>query len=110
MIDDIARPDPRRVERTGDDTPAASLARFIRRMSGWHQVVAVALALAVTGLALVPLELQRMIFDDALAEGDADLLWRLTGAYAAVIVVHQGAKFSLSLFQGWIGESTILHL
>ena len=58
---------PREIESTGDDTPAASLWRYVWRMSGWHQVGICLLAVVTAGLTAVPLELQRRIVNDVVA-------------------------------------------
>ena len=42
---------PLRIRRTGDDTPARSLYRYVWRMSGWHQ--AWLSLLAVVGLGIL---------------------------------------------------------
>ena len=56
---------PRAIPRSGDDSPAPSLARYVWRMSGKHQWGICLLALAVAGLSMAPLELQRRIVDGA---------------------------------------------
>ena len=100
------RPVPRRT-----DQPAGahgSLTRYVWRTSGGHQLALAALALVVAGLAMVPLELQRRLVNEALGAGDLGLLFRLAGVYFAVIVTAAAAKFALRLYQGWLGESAVL--
>ena len=41
---------PHRIRRTGDDTPAPGLFRFVVRMSGRHQIALVALSLVIAAL------------------------------------------------------------
>lgn len=101
--------DPVPVARTGDDSPAGGLWTYVWRMSGWRQLALAALALAVSALALAPIELQRRLIDDAIATGDANLLWRLAAAYAAVALAHQGLKFAFRLAQSWLGESAVAY-
>lgn len=98
-------PLPRAIPRTGDDRPAASLWGYVRRMTGWHQAAIGLLALAVAALGFAPVELQRRIIDDAIAEGDAELLLWLGAAYAGLLLAAQGAKAALMLYQGWLAES-----
>ena len=98
---------PRRIPQTGDDRPARSVWGYARRMTGWPQVAAFALALAGTLLALAPIELQRRMIDDAIGGGDLTLLMALAGVYLASIVVHQGVKLALRTLQAWMGESAI---
>lgn len=100
---------PKRIERTGDDRPAANLVAFMWRMSGWYQVPACILALVVAGLTVVPLELQRRIIDDALTAGDAELLVMLALIYLGVIALNGVIKFVLRVYQGWLAESTIAY-
>lgn len=100
---------PKRIDRTGDDRPAANLLAFMWRMSGWYQLPACLLALMVAGLTVVPLELQRRIIDDALTAGDADLLITLALIYLGVITLNGVIKFTLRVYQGWLAESTIAY-
>jgi ABC-type multidrug transport system fused ATPase/permease subunit len=101
------RPVSRSLAHTGDVSPARSLARYVWRMSGGHQLAAGALALVVAGLAMVPLELQRRLVNEALGAGDLALLLNLGALYAAVVVVAAAGKFALRLYQGWLAESAV---
>lgn len=96
---------PRRIRRTGDDTPAANVFGYVWRMSGRHQVWICLLAAVVAGLTAIPLELQRRIVDDVVREGDFDPLWLLAGLYLAVLVVQGAAKYALHMYQSWLSES-----
>lgn len=98
---------PRAVLRTGDDTPARSVWRYIWRMSGWHQLGVCGLAAITAAVGLVPIELQRRIIDDAITPGDVTLLAWLGATYAAAILLHQAGKVALGLYQGWISESAV---
>lgn len=100
---------PRRIGRTGDDSPAGSVWGYVRRMTGRAQVAAFVLALAATGLALAPIELQRRMIDDAVSAGDVRLLALLGGAYLVVVVVQQVVKFGLRATQSWMSESAVLY-
>ncbi len=100
---------PKRIDRTGDDRPAPNLIAFMWRMSGWYQAPACALALLVAALTVVPLELQRRIIDDALSEGNAELLMTLALAYLGVITLNAVIKFTLRIYQGWMAESAIAY-
>ncbi|MEQ8356057.1 MAG: ABC transporter ATP-binding protein [Kiloniellaceae bacterium] len=105
---------PREIESTGDDTPAASLWRYVWRMSGWHQVGICLLAVVTAGLTAVPLELQRRIVNDVVAGGQLRLLWLLAAIYLLVLLVQGVTKYALRMYQGWLSESAIrynrLHL
>jgi ABC-type multidrug transport system fused ATPase/permease subunit len=74
-----------------------------------HQVAVCALAILVSILNLVPIELQRRMIDDAVTFGRLDLLVSLGAIYAVVVFGHKVAKGLLGLYQGWLSESTILY-
>ena len=98
---------PRRIPRTGDDTPAASLFGYVWRMSGRHQVWICLLAVVVAALTAIPLELQRRIVDEVVKERELGLLWLLAGGYLVVLVVQGAAKYALHMYQSWLSESAI---
>jgi ABC-type bacteriocin/lantibiotic exporter with double-glycine peptidase domain len=98
---------PRRIARTGDDTPAASLLGYVWRMSGRHQMWICLLAAAAAALTAVPLELQRRIVDEVIVAGDLALLWLLAGLYLAVLLVQGLTKYALHMYQSWLSESAI---
>jgi ABC-type multidrug transport system fused ATPase/permease subunit len=100
---------PRRVRPSGDDRPARGLWGYVLRMSGPHQLGLCGGAVLVAVLDVVPVELQRRLIDDAIAPGDAGLLWQLAGLYLATVVLHQALKFGLRLYQGWVSESAVVH-
>jgi ABC-type multidrug transport system fused ATPase/permease subunit len=98
---------PVRIRRTGDDTPARSLYRYVWRMSGRHQAWLSLLAALVAGLSMAPLELQRRLVNDAVGGEDLWLLGLLGGVYIAVLVLETGLKYLLRVYQGWVSESAI---
>ena len=98
---------PRMVPRTGDDSPASSLLRFVARMSGWHQLSLSLLAGLIAVLSTVPLELQRRIVNEAIGDRNLSLLMWLGGIYAFVLLAQTVSKFCLRLYQGWVSESAI---
>lgn len=100
---------PRRIERSGDDSPAAGLRTFVIRMTGRWQGVACALSLVVTLLALAPIELQRRLIDDGVMKSDGGLVIALGLIYLGVILLHQASKFALALLQSWMSESTVIY-
>ncbi|MEM7496419.1 MAG: ABC transporter ATP-binding protein [Pseudomonadota bacterium] len=63
------------------------------------------LALGVAALSLAPLELQRRVIDNAIAEKDEDLLVTLAIVYLAAVLLHRVLRYSLVVFQGWLSES-----
>jgi hypothetical protein len=98
---------PLPIRRTGDDKPAATVWAYVWRMSGWHQVCVALLALMVAGLGAVPLDLQRRIVDDAIADRDLDSLILLAGLYLGVVLLQAALKFTVRLYQAWLSESAI---
>ncbi len=98
---------PREFPRSGDDTPATSLLRYVWLMSGWHQVSICLLAVFTAGLTAIPLELQRRIVNDVMENADLGLLWLLASIYLAVLLVQGLTKYALRLYQGWLSESAI---
>lgn len=98
---------PRRIERTGDDTPARTLLRYVWRMSGQHQVWVCLLGLVIAGLSMVPLELQRQIINNAVDNRNVRLLVVLGALYLAVLLLQGGLKFALRVYQGWLSESAV---
>jgi len=104
-----ALPDPGHIPRTGDDSPARGLWRYVWRMSAWRQAGLVALALLSAALNLAPVELQRRIVDDAITPADASALTLLALLYGAAILAHQAVKLAFRLFQGWVAETAVLY-
>ena len=98
---------PRRIEPSGDDSPARSLLRYVWRMSGWHQPCICLLAVMAAGLTAIPLELQRRIVNDVVGNGELRLLWLLAGLYLLVLVIQGLTKYAMRLYQGWLSESAI---
>jgi ABC-type bacteriocin/lantibiotic exporter with double-glycine peptidase domain len=98
---------PVRLAPLGPDGPPDRLMPYIRRVSGWHQLGLGLLALALTFVALVPLELQRRIIDDAIIPGDRALLIDLALLYMAAVLAHGALKFMLRWLQGWLAESAV---
>jgi ABC-type bacteriocin/lantibiotic exporter with double-glycine peptidase domain len=101
--------EPRQVRRTGDDTAASSLLGYVWRMTEWHQVAACLLAVVVAFLNLIPLELQRRIVNEVVDTQNVSMLLMFCGIYVAVILLHQGVKFALRLYQGWLTESALIY-
>src|SRR3546814_17466409 len=90
---------PRRIPRTGDDTPAASLFGYVWRMSGSHQMWICLLAIVVAGLTAIPLELQRRLVDAVGRDRAMELLWLLAGGYLSVLLVQAVTKYALPMYK-----------
>ena len=87
-----------------------TLASYIARYSGRHQVALAALSVVVFALTAVPLELQRRIVNDAVYAGAyAPILW-LAAAYIAVALAEGLIKLALNVYRGWVSETAVRHL
>ena len=102
----IVKP-PRRIAKTGDDSPARSLLWYVWRMSSVHQIWVCLLAAMVASLSMVPLELQRRIINNAVEERDVMLLSILGATYLGLLFIQSGLKFCLRIYQGWLSESAV---
>lgn len=80
------------------------LYRFIWRNSSRQQLITCAVALLTLPLTLAPIELQRRMIDDSIANRDLEALIFLIGIYAIVIVLQQGVKFVYNVLRGGISE------
>lgn len=100
---------PRKVRKTGDDKPVKSIWGYIVRMTGRAQVTALIIAIITTVLSLAPIELQRRVIDNAIADRDGQLLLQLGSIYVAVILLHQVFKLTLQMLQGWMTDSAIAY-
>lgn len=76
-------------------TMPLSVYRYIFRYSKVQQVVVICLTLALLPLAPVPLELQRRLLDDAVANKDVSLLVWLAGLYLLALFAAAGIKFAM---------------
>ncbi len=72
-----------------------SVYRYIFNKSSRQQTVVVVLTLILLPLAPVPLELQRRILDDAVAQKDIDMLIKLGGFYILAMVIAAAFKFAM---------------
>lgn len=98
---------PVRLGSMGPDGPPDRLLPYIWRVSRWHQIGLGLLALGLTFLGLVPLELQRRIIDDAIIPRDRAMLVHLAMLYMAAVVAHNALKFLMKWLQGWLAESAV---
>jgi ABC-type multidrug transport system fused ATPase/permease subunit len=82
-----------------------SLYRFIWEVSGRDQLRLCLLTGIVVGLTMVPLELQRRIVNDAVANGATSGLATLGTIYVAVLLLQGGIKYVLNVARGRIVET-----
>ncbi|MCK4713408.1 MAG: hypothetical protein KAT26_11075 [Marinosulfonomonas sp.] len=83
------------MKKIPDNKMPNSVYRYIFQKSFWQQAIVIILTLVLLPLAPVPLELQRRILDDAVAQKDTDLLFKLAGFYLFVMFVTAGFKFAM---------------
>ena len=85
-----------------------SVYRYIFNNSFKQQVLVVLLTLSLLPLAPVPLELQRRILDDAIAQKDTDLLLQLASFYLVALIVASVLKTWMKVQRGII-SARIVH-
>jgi len=85
----------------------ASVYRYIIQHSYRGQVLVVILTLALLPLAPVPLELQRRILDEAIANSDAALLTQLALLYVGALVLTAGLKFAMRIKREFIAAGIV---
>lgn len=87
-----------------------SLYVFIWKASGGAQLVVSLLSVLLIPLAMVPLELQRRIVDDAVSGHNLRLLVTLGLFYLGIILMQQTIKYGLNLSRGMVIEDVTRRL
>ena len=85
-----------------------SVYRYIFNNSFKQQILVVILTLSLIPLAPVPLELQRRLMDDAIAQNDTDLLLKLALYYLLALLIAAGLKTWMKIQRGLI-SARIVH-
>ena len=85
-----------------------SVYRYIFNNSFKQQFLVVLLTLSLIPLAPVPLELQRRLMDDAIAQNDTDLLFQLAIYYLIALLFAAGLKTWMKIQRGFI-SARIVH-
>src|SRR5580704_13755047 len=110
---DVARTETLRREEREPDRPSPAGAspempdhiyRYVLTTSGWHQLVLVALTVAVFLLEVVPLELQRRIVNDLVKGREYWSIVFLAAVYAGTVLLQGGTKLVLNIYRSWVGE------
>ena len=87
-----------------------TLAGYVLRYSGRHQIALAVLSVLVFAITAVPLELQRRIVNDAVyAAAYAPIFW-LALAYVGVALTEGLIKLALNIYRGWVSESAVRQL
>jgi ABC-type multidrug transport system fused ATPase/permease subunit len=81
-----------------------SVFRYVLATSGWHQLLLLALTVAVFLLEVVPLELQRRIVNDLVKHRPYGWVMGLCAVYAGIVLIQGGTKLGLNIYRGWVGE------
>lgn len=84
-----------------------SVFRYIYDFSLKQQIVLIVLTLSLIPLAPVPLEIQRRVLDDAIAQGDTDLLIKLAIFYLLALLVAAGLKAAMQIQRGLISARVV---
>lgn len=74
-----------------------SVYRYIFRYSKMQQVVVIIMTLGLLPLAPIPLELQRRLLDDAVANKDVDLLIWLATLYVGALLLSSALKLAMRI-------------
>jgi ABC-type multidrug transport system fused ATPase/permease subunit len=84
------------------------LYRAIWRITGRQQLLLIALALLVAGLAAAPLKFQQLVINGLVEGGDPALIVWLCLGFLGVVLVSAGLKFLLRLRMSSVGERVVL--
>jgi ABC-type bacteriocin/lantibiotic exporter with double-glycine peptidase domain len=84
-----------------------TLAKFVWRASGAHQFYVGSTAIAVALFNFAPIDLQRRMVDEAIANRDVEALLFLGALYLAFVLIQGALKYALLFYQGWVGESAV---
>lgn len=84
-----------------------SIYQYILQHTKRGQIIVIGLTLALLPLAPVPLELQRRILDEAIANKDSALLMQLAMLYVGALLLAAGIKFLMKLKREYIGARLV---
>ncbi len=80
---------------------------YVCKISWSQQLRLCLLTVFVFPLSLAPLELQRRIVDDAIANGLTGLLITFGALYLAALLLHGGLKYARNVYQNRVAEGVI---
>jgi ABC-type multidrug transport system fused ATPase/permease subunit len=81
-----------------------SVFRYVLATSAVHQLLLLALTVAVFLLEVVPLELQRRIVNDLVKHRPYPWVIGLCALYAGIVLFQGSTKLGLNIYRGWVGE------
>jgi len=100
----------RRLWTVAADELPDSIFRYVLATSSVHQVLLLALTVAVFLIEIVPLELQRRIVNNLVKDRPFRWVIILCAVYAVVVLVQGGTKLGLNVYRGWVGERAVRDL
>src|SRR5215469_12464435 len=100
----------RRLGTVAADELPGSVFRYVLATSALHQLLLLALTVAVFLIEIVPLELQRRIVNNLVKDRPFRWVIILCAIYAAVVLVQGGVKLGLNVYRGWVGERAVRDL
>ncbi len=92
------------MRRTSGWTGRTSLYSLIVGQTAGLQIATIVFGLALPFLAVIPLDIQQTLIDDAIPAGDAARIGMLAASYAAVVVMTAAIKYVVTYLRGWIQE------
>jgi ABC-type multidrug transport system fused ATPase/permease subunit len=96
-----------RMQGSSADTARAlprNVFRYVLATSAAHQLLLLALTVAVFLLEVVPLELQRRIVNDLVKHRPYSWVIGLCAFYALTVVIQGSTKLGLNIYRGWVAE------
>lgn len=90
--------------------------RLMKRLLGyldpyrWQTAAAVVMLIAASGLELVGPWLTKVAIDDAIRQGDENMLLWLGSAYLASLVLAAGLQYGQTLVTTWLGQNVMKDL
>src|SRR5215469_6416 len=100
----------RRLGTVAADELPGSVFRYVLATSALHQLLLLALTVAVFLIEIVPLELQRRIVNNLVKDRPYRWVIILCAVYAGVVFVQGGIKLGLNVYRGWVGERAVRDL
>jgi len=100
----------RRLWAVAADELPDNIFRYVLATSSVHQLLLLALTVAVFLIEIVPLELQRRIINNLVKDRPFGRVIILCAIYAGVVLVQGGTKLGLNVYRGWVGERAVRDL
>ena len=87
--------------------PRVGLYRYVAGRSLRHQLVLTVLVAMSAGLALIPIEMQRRLVNQAIGTRSLSALWRYGVGFLLGALAVTTAKFAINLYQAYIAERVL---